>query len=38
MRLLESGLLGEAKAGEFAVFDALPEDFAKVILQDLELH
>ena len=36
--LLESGLLGEVEAGEFACFDALPEQLAKVILQDFELH
>ncbi len=38
MGLFESGLLGEAKAGQFARFDALPQDFTKIILQDFELH
>ena len=36
--LLESGLLGEVEAGQFACFDALPEHLAKIILQDFELH
>jgi len=36
--LFESGLLRQVKAGEFSGFDALPEDFSKVILQDFELH
>jgi hypothetical protein len=36
--LLESGLLGQVQAGEFSCFDALPEQLAKVILQDFELH
>jgi hypothetical protein len=36
--LLESGLLGEVEAGEFSGFDALPQDLAKVVLQDFELH
>ena len=36
--LLESGLLGEVEAGQFSCFDALPEHFAKIILQDFELH
>jgi hypothetical protein len=36
--LLESSLLRQVKAGEFAGFDALPEDFTKIILQDFELH
>ena len=36
--LLESGLLGEPESGEFACFDALPEYFAEIILQDFELH
>jgi len=36
--LLESGLLRQMEAGEFAGFDALPEDFSKVILQDFEPH
>jgi hypothetical protein len=31
-------LLGEAEAGEFACIDALPEHFAKIVLQDFELH
>ena len=38
MSLLESGLLGQVQAGQFAGFDALPKDFAKIILQDFELH
>jgi len=38
MGLLESGLLGQVETGEFACFDALPEDFPKIILQDSELH
>lgn len=38
MRLFESSLLGEAEAGQFACFDALPEDFAQILLQDFELH
>jgi hypothetical protein len=36
--LLESGLLGEEQAAEFACFDALPEQLAEIILQDFELH
>ena len=36
--LLESGLLGELEPAKFACFDALPEQLAKVILQDFELH
>jgi len=38
MRLLESGLLGQAEAGQFACFDAVPEDPAQILLQDFELH
>jgi hypothetical protein len=26
------------EAGQFACFDAIPEDLAKIILQDFELH
>jgi len=36
--LLESGLLGQPEAGQFACFDALPQDGAQIILQDFELH
>jgi len=36
--LLESSLLRQVEAGEFAGFDSLPEDFTKIILQDFELH
>jgi hypothetical protein len=36
--LLEFGLLGEMKPGQFACIDTLPEDLAKIILQDFELH
>jgi len=36
--LLESGLLGQAEAGEFSCCDAVPEDFAEIILQEFELH
>lgn len=36
--LPESGLPGEAEAGQLAGFDAIPEDVAKIILQDFELH
>ena len=36
--LLESSLLCEVKTGQFARFDAIPEDLAKIILQDFELH
>ena len=36
--LLESGLLGQAEAREFACFDAVPEDGTQIILQDFELH
>jgi len=36
--LLESGLLCEPEAGEFAGFDALPQYLAKIILQDFEFH
>ena len=36
--LLESGLLREPEAGQLACIDALPEDLAKIILQDFELH
>ena len=38
MGLLESGLLGETKAGKLSTFDALHNDFTKVLLQGLELH
>ncbi len=38
VRLFESRLLRQVKAGKFSSFDALPEDFTKVILQDFELH
>src|SRR5579871_858183 len=38
MGLFEAGLLGEAESGQFTCFDAVPEDFSKVILQDFELH
>ena len=36
--LFESGLLGKAESGELTCFDAVPEDFAEIILQDFELH
>ena len=36
--LLESGLLGETKAGKLSTFDALHKDFTEVLLQGLELH
>jgi hypothetical protein len=36
--LLESGLLGEMQAAEFACFDALPEQLAEIILQGFEFH
>jgi hypothetical protein len=36
--LLESGLLRKAKAGQLRRFDTGPQDFSKVILQNLELH
>ncbi len=36
--LFKSGLLGEPESGQFTCFDALPEDLAKIILQDFELH
>jgi hypothetical protein len=36
--LFESGLLGEMEAGELSGFDTLPENLAKIILQDFELH
>lgn len=36
--LFESGLLGKSESGEFAAIDPLPEDFAEVVLQGLELH
>jgi hypothetical protein len=36
--LLESGLLGEAKTGKFPTFNALPQDFTEIILQNFELH
>ncbi len=36
--LLESGLLREMEAGEFAGIDTLQKDFAEVVLQDFELH
>ena len=36
--LFESGLLGEAESGKFPFFDALPEDFTKILLQYFELH
>ena len=38
MSLFESGLLGQAKPGEFACFDAVPKNFTKIFLQDFELH
>jgi len=36
--LLESGLLGETEAGEFALFNAFPKNFSQIFLQDPELH
>lgn len=36
--LLESGLLGQVEAGEFAGLDPLPENFAKILPQRFELH
>ena len=36
--LLESGLPGEAKPGELARFDTVPQDLTEIILQDFELH
>ncbi len=36
--LLESGLLGQAKSGEIAVFNAFPKSIAKIFLQDAEFH
>ena len=38
MGLFESGLLGKLESGEFARLDTFPEDLAKIILQDFELH
>ena len=38
MRLFESGLRGQTQAGEFAIFNALPQGFAEIFLQDFELH
>lgn len=36
--LFESGLLGEMKTGKLSCFDALPKNFAQILLQDPELH
>jgi len=36
--LFESSLLGKAESGEFTCFDALPENFSEIVLQDFELH
>jgi len=36
--LLESGELGEAETGKFAILNALPENFPEVFLQDPKLH
>jgi len=36
--LLESGLLGEPEARQFARLNPFPQDIAKIILQDFELH
>ena len=36
--LFESGLLGEAEAGEFPCLNSVMEDFSEIILQGLELH
>ena len=38
MGLFESGLLGESEAGKFSCLNALPQDLAQVLLQQLELH
>lgn len=36
--LLETGLLGQAKAGKIAFLNALPESIAKILLQNAEFH
>lgn len=38
MSLFESRLLSKAEPGQFTCFDAVPEDFTEIILQDFELH
>ena len=38
MRLAEAGLVGQPQAGKFAFVDTLPEGFAQIFLQGLELH
>ena len=38
MRLFETGLAGQAEAGQFAFVDALPKSFAQIFLQRPELH
>ena len=38
MGLPESGLLGQAEAGQFAGCNAIPQDVTKILLQDFELH
>lgn len=38
MSLLETGLLGQAKAGKIAFINAFPEGIAKILLEDAEFH
>jgi hypothetical protein len=36
--LLETGLLGQAKAGKITFLNAFPESIAKILLQNTEFH
>ena len=36
--LFESSLLGEAESGQFTCFNAVPKNFAEIVLQNFELH
>jgi hypothetical protein len=38
VRLLETGLAGQAQAGQVAFRNALAESFAEIFLQGAELH
>src|SRR5947208_9207035 len=38
MSLFKSRLMSKSESGQFTCFDAVPEDFTEVFLQDFELH
>jgi len=38
MSLSETGLRGQAQASQLALSDALPQGFAKIILESFEFH